>query len=296
MPFEPRNVARVWPPKPGQLWSLWDMYPFSASVFVSAVGMLQELSLITKDLSTPERNGQVRGTAPDEDGSGLDERFSELAEVLVQLSARITGKVVRDMQIESQSGYFTYMNLERYVKEIHSTLKREMEGVTLYAIDPRYADLIASSDPPFGEAVYESFPDTASDVNEAAMCLGLLRGSAAVFHLMRALEGALVAAGAKLEATLINKNGEGLPWGVVLSNLKGKIDAMPEGEEKDEWCQAHALLHSVNRAWRTKTMHPKETYTAEEADEAYNATKAFMKHLATLVPPPEAEGEPEPSA
>ena len=36
-------------------------------------------------------------------------------------------------------------------------------------------------------------------------------------------------------------------------------------------------------AWRNEVMHPKQTYTEEEALEVFAASKAFMRELASVV-------------
>jgi len=50
-----------------------------------------------------------------------------------------------------------------------------------------------------------------------------------------------------------------------------------------ELAQASANLYSVKLAWRNEVMHPKETYTLEEADNLIRQVKIFMHHLATLI-------------
>jgi hypothetical protein len=42
-------------------------------------------------------------------------------------------------------------------------------------------------------------------------------------------------------------------------------------------------LVAVNRAWRVPTNHPKETYTPDQAQEVFDATRTFMRELAPLV-------------
>jgi hypothetical protein len=43
-----------------------------------------------------------------------------------------------------------------------------------------------------------------------------------------------------------------------------------------------AYLHHVKDAWRNTTMHPKRTYTEEEAERIFENAKAFMQGLAKL--------------
>ena len=82
---------------------------------------------------------------------------------------------------------------------------------------------------------------------------------------------------------MTDSSGKGLPWGVIAANMKDKIDRMtPGSDEQIRWYRLQHELVVVNRAFRVPTNHPKETYTAEQAYEIFNATKAFMKELADV--------------
>jgi hypothetical protein len=47
--------------------------------------------------------------------------------------------------------------------------------------------------------------------------------------------------------------------------------------------QASANLYAVKLAWRNEVMHPKDTYTLEEAHNLIGQVKIFMGHLATIL-------------
>jgi hypothetical protein len=42
-------------------------------------------------------------------------------------------------------------------------------------------------------------------------------------------------------------------------------------------------LYAVKLAWRNEVMHPKVTYTSEEARRVLDAVKAFIEDLAAIV-------------
>ena len=73
------------------------------------------------------------------------------------------------------------------------------------------------------------------------------------------------------------------PWGSILSDIGEAVKLMPKGPKKVEWQRAHAMLYAVKEAWRNDVMHPKQTYTQDQASEVYDSTKAFIRQLATLV-------------
>jgi hypothetical protein len=97
------------------------------------------------------------------------------------------------------------------------------------------------------------------------------------------MESAISKAGERLNATVKGANDKSLSWGVLISNLGTKISAMESGKEKDDWQATHAMLYAVKEAWRNDTMHPKQTYTEDEAVEIFDAVKSFIRRLASLV-------------
>jgi hypothetical protein len=135
----------------------------------------------------------------------------------------------------------------------------------------------------FGEEGFDAFSFAREDIEEAGKCLAFQRSTAAVFHLMRALESAAQVIANKLGAGVTDANGKGLPWGLIAQNMKPKIDVIANGNEKIKWYRVQQDLVAVNRAWRVPTNHPKETYTVDQAREVFDATRAFMKELAALV-------------
>ena len=100
---------------------------------------------------------------------------------------------------------------------------------------------------------------------------------------MRAMEVNVTALGTKLGVTTIGSDNVELEWGKILSNIRAPIEAMQKGEAKEAWSNAFALLLHAKIAWRNPTMHPKQTYTTEQAKEIFAACKAFTPSLALLV-------------
>jgi len=153
-----------------------------------------------------------------------------------------------------------------------------------FTVSSRHAELLNSNSPLYGQEVFNKFGTAREDIEEAGKCLALDRATAAVFHLMRALESAAQAIANSIGATVTDAHGRGLPWGVIADNMKPKIDAMMRGSsEQVKWYRVQQDLVTVNRAWRVPTNHPKETYTTQQAQEVFDATGAFMRELAPLV-------------
>jgi hypothetical protein len=133
----------------------------------------------------------------------------------------------------------------------------------------------------FGPEVWERFPSSIFDIEEAGKCLACGRGTATVFHLMRVMEVGLKATAKAL----------GVPyapsWDAYLKKMRGQLDAKWE-DKSPEWKaeeaffrEVHSYLHAVKLAWRNPTMHVANLYDDEQAREVWDATRAFMRHLAT---------------
>jgi hypothetical protein len=174
-------------------------------------------------------------------------------------------------------------NLFRHLSDIVSRTRDDCAGSIYFQIESENAPLLEIQRPHFGLTVERAFPLAIEDISEAAACFALERFTACVFHLMRALEVAARVVADKLGATVLDEHGRGLPWGVIASNMKPIIDKMPKGSDNQvQWYRIQAHLEVVNRAWRVPTVHPKQTYTPEEARRVFEATRAFMQDLAAF--------------
>ncbi|MBR0833770.1 hypothetical protein JQ612_11250 [Bradyrhizobium manausense] len=167
---------------------------------------------------------------------------------------------------------------------VANAFRAGLSGHISLILAPNKVGLFVQDEPIFGSDVFEKFGPAREDVEEAGKCLALDRGTAAVFHLMRALEVAVRMIAEKLGATVQDEHGRYLGWGLIANNMRSKIDAMtPGSDEQIRWYRVQQDLVAVNRAWRVPTNHPKETYTPDQAREVFDSTKAFMKELSLLV-------------
>ena len=175
------------------------------------------------------------------------------------------------------------MRIQTALSQATSRIPDDLSTQVLLALDPRRSHLFEDTRP-FGDEVFQAFPSARADIEDAAKCLALERATACVFHIMRALESAAGRIATKIGATVQDQHGKGLPWGIIADNMKPKIDAMTKGsDEQIRWYRVQQDLVVINRAWRVPTSHPKESYSPDEAQEIFDATKAFMRELALLV-------------
>lgn len=137
----------------------------------------------------------------------------------------------------------------------------------------------------FGAVVTAKFPKASEDIQAAGECLALRQATACVFHLMRVMEVGVRTLGKKLKVQI---SVETETWNMILDHVSKAIKALPaktaaNKKRKAELAAVVASLDAVRIATRNEVMHPKQTYTREQAHDVFNATRAFMTHLGALV-------------
>lgn len=173
----------------------------------------------------------------------------------------------------------TFRELRVINNEIGSRLEDEILSLNFYCMPKMSSEYYNPAEPLFGASVANRIPEASDDVSEAGKCFAVGRYTASAFHLMRAMEVAVKVLSSELGIENVERE-----WGKLLSDIAKAIEPMRKGEKRDEWSAVHANLYHVKQAWRNKTMHPKRTYTEEEAREVFDAMKAFMRQLASLLP------------
>jgi hypothetical protein len=181
----------------------------------------------------------------------------------------------------------TYGNLASLLEELGNWVRDELGG-RRFMFMPEAEAACWSAQTPFGKKVADKFPKVKEDVVEASKCLGVRRYTASVFHLMRVMEAGMrhLVKLLGLTATISVEQS----WGVLLKPVEAQIVALPGGLSATEkqrarraaFSETATFLRHVKDAWRNDTMHPKRTYTEEEAKNIFAAVKAFMRALVKL--------------
>lgn len=261
--------------------SLWDMLEINARKLIFASVHLERIEVL--------RSEWVGSNGPDIDQplarnlrSNVAGTYKNIAEAADALNAPVTKAAAERaaQQLRARKKDITFRELATINKEIQSRLEDELGSVLFYTLSSSAAGYYDPSEPIFGELVERRLPNSVDDVAEAGKCFAVGRYTACAFHLMRAMEAAVQVLSANLEIDNIERE-----WGKLLSDIAKKIEPMPKGDKRDAWSAVHANLYHVKQAWRNSTMHPKRTYTEEEARELFSAMRAFMRQLADLVPP-----------
>jgi hypothetical protein len=123
-------------------------------------------------------------------------------------------------------------------------------------------------------------------VDEGGKCCALSRDTAAIFHLMRAMEIAIRAC-AKCLAIADSLKPSERNWGDILRHVKEKIDQKNAAKnwtnlsDREFFESAYASLDAVRVAWRNTTMHVENKYNPDEALHIFGAVQGFMKKIAS---------------
>jgi hypothetical protein len=99
------------------------------------------------------------------------------------------------------------------------------------------------------------------------------------------MEQAVQIFGKKLRIKLDPKNET---WYQILIHVNKAIDTMPintqkQKDKKLKYKAASAHLDNVRAAWRNEVMHPKQTYTKEEAEDVMYSVRIFVNDLAGVL-------------
>ncbi len=145
---------------------------------------------------------------------------------------------------------------------------------------PECKELYKQDAPLFGTDVEAKFPQMSEDISKSGKCLALGRSTAAVFHLMRVMEIATQKLGDKLNVTFSSQKN----WQNILDEVNKAIKAMDhKAVQTKAYAAAASHLYNVKLAWRNEVMHPKQTYTHEEATKIYTAVDTFIRDLASIL-------------
>ena len=147
-------------------------------------------------------------------------------------------------------------------------------------LPPECKELYRQSKPPFGSEVEAKFPQMSEEISESGKCLALGRPTAAVFHLMRVMEIGTQKLGDKLGVQFASEKN----WQNILDEVNKAIKAMDhKAAQTKAYAAAASHLYHVKLAWRNEVMHPKQTYTHDEATKVHAAVDAFIRDLASIL-------------
>jgi hypothetical protein len=290
------EILSIWQRNPYEGVSWWDMLQFAARQFTWVIQGLENVKLDCYMASIPGDGDEPIFNMMTQ----IDDRLKDKAErVLVEAEAQcraidlsITADAIGDIRKGIETDARVTRNCQwllDQVRGVQKLIERETKGRVFLYCPPERSKFLPNVDLPyvFGEPVAEAFPSAMYDIHEAAMCLGLARSSASVFHLMRTLEVGLAALGDKFGVSLEHTN-----WAPAIDQIESKIREMhkdpiwkvqPDCKTlQEKYAQAASLFGVFKDAWRNHTMHRRGKYTEGEAEMIFNNVKSFMAKLADM--------------
>jgi hypothetical protein len=227
-----------------------------------------------KETQEEEKPLTVASLFPD-----MVEWLEELAKDCDDFSLRLSSKLIRRF-LEDVKERGTEIGMELFsitAAEIVGRVQDELADIVLLRVHKKPE--LFNVRFPFGEEVAAKLPSMAEDAQEAATCLSLERWTASVFHLMRVVEIGVQKFGDKIGISLTTEKN----WQNILDEVNKAIKKMdPKNELTKQYASLAAHLYNVKLAWRNEVMHPKATYTEQEADEIYLHVDTFIRNIAKI--------------
>jgi hypothetical protein len=249
---------------------------FKAETVLKLVHTLVNVATISPDDKAPIPPGWREQAA---------KAFTELLVETKSLGLNVAPKQISDaLAILSQPPVRETGAMGRLVNMVATTIETELSIRLFFFIPPDRADFYNATEP-FGAEVTATFPDAQFDLEEAAKCFALERWTACVIHLMRAVEVGLAAFAKELGAPLGTGN-----WQDTLTSINREINKLESTKPTPDWkdrvekySAVSSHIRDIKTAVRNPSMHVRGRYDEVRARDIYNATGAFLRHLATSV-------------
>lgn len=283
---------------PFRLVSLWEMLQFHAGEFVAAMEVLRTLgsSLLTFELNRDLTNivhqlgnTEVRETKASfkEIRDGLLQDLPNLRKQLVGMRLRVSlilfDRLIEDLRVLET--HEEYLNLKNPINDLVSRIIDELSTQVFVQIAPTMTKYFPREGRPlFGKRVARKFAIASDDIDEAGACLTCGRATACVMHLMRVMEIGVRRFAKRLNVTVGPKD----TFGTIVRNARPNIAALPNGtpdelKRREHFNEIAVHLGHFCDGLRNSTMHPKRSYTLEQAENLFKNVGEFMKTLAKTV-------------
>lgn len=211
-------------------------------------------------------------------GATMREMGQHLEKLNLPLAQRHLQRMREDFQEDKAA--FTNDACTRSIYELTTRIVDELEQRLFLGVPTEQAEMYLQTRSPFGDNVLQKFSQMTEDISEAAKCLALDRPTASVFHLMRVTELAVQRLGSKLDVDLVAEKN----WQVILDQINAAIRKLDAKDSKTKlYAQSASHLYNVKVAWRNEVMHPKQTYTFDEAQAIFTNVKTFIGDLVAIL-------------
>jgi hypothetical protein len=290
-----------------QLWSLLSiMKIFPSNAFATILSDLEKLHRECEDAKKAKASGSLEGAllALSETREQTVLEVLEMAERLCKVSGFENGKA-KLFQINRHYKHHPedtkdLSSLSADLRNAKDMLMSDFWQWQFIQIKPEFATY-TNNDALFGEEVHRAFPSATFDIREAGNCIAVDCATAAVFHLMRAVEWGLRAFCKHLGLIRIRRSKkpgkvkyvpmEYSEWEKILEDVREKVDTkinkMSRGKSKQQAQEFYYPLlqdlRGFRDAWRNHVMHTRREYSLADALAVMEHVKRFMRSLAEKV-------------
>jgi hypothetical protein len=196
----------------------------------------------------------------------------------------LSASLLQIQHIWNHADRWTRKELAAGFETLRWTIEQELNEKCFLFLTKEDTELF-ESDTPFGPNVTAAFPSANRELKEAAQCIALAKGTASVFHAMRAVESGIGAL-----ARQVGKTFDVQQWGVVLNEIESEIGKIRRSgipglskelkDEKLEFLSRSAVqIGYFKDGWRNYVSHNKRPYDISEARSIYEHVGAFIRIL-----------------
>jgi hypothetical protein len=288
---------------PGRSLSLWDiMHTFRGPEIAYVIRQIQEKRCHCHRLRFLEAGGEKANPDYLDETTKFFKEIEDICEDCGFESARAKSSLTYT--------HYTYRHADAPIDI--STIEADLRNIE----DMLFSDLFKrrylivaqdrvkylESDVIFGEAVATAFPSAKRDLREAGNCLASDCKTAAVFHMMRAVEWGLRALAVDLGVNRLRTRNKRtskarfvpLAWSdwehiinTLRSTVEKRIARLSKGPNKQLYQEFYLPnlqeIQSFRDVWRNHVMHTRSEYDAPEAEVILGHVKSLMVRLATRV-------------
>lgn len=215
-----------------------------------------------------------------ENAGVMAQSLGELLRESKRLGLRHTTQQLERIKEHYLSNRSNASTLQPMIFQLYERILDELSDRHFLALKPEAIPYYRQARPLFGDTVENKFTSMNEDISEAGKCLALGRYTASVFHLMRVMEIATQQFGDKVGVQLVSEK----VWQVILDGINKAIKAMDQkAPQTKAYAAASSHLYNVKLAWRNEVMHPKQTYSEEEATNLFSQVSIFIRDLAVMI-------------
>lgn len=217
-------------------------------------------------------------------------KYKGLLTICIQLQmAKTQNRIehfVKILNASDETPFFAVINSE--LGGLTSTMQKELIE-RKYVFVPADKVKFFEQDKLFDDAVYGNFPAARGEIKEAGNCFAADLNTAAVFHLMRAVEYGLRALANDLKVPIPDEELEYREWKTIIDQIYSTVKTLTDSvqgtpkhkaELREFYNGVLAEFGGFKDVWRNHIMHVRKTCNESDAKSAFIYVGDFMKRLA----------------